>query len=209
MSSTEIQEAPREPIASESGSGPVAGPGSTKKVQQLELDLRAARIAQLQDELESAYGKIAELREQLLVRDSYYSPCEAAALVQRLFDWRSGAHKPGRREGISILARSHTETSATVAQMVQEFSSSEWFDGDWYVNAYPRVQAMRIGPVEHYIRYGASEGKDPSSRFSTLGYLVRNPDVVKSGMNPLSHYLRYGLSEGRSPGGESQGVIGS
>ena len=47
-------------------------------------------------------------------------------------------------------------------------------------------------PLEHYLLYGAGEGRDPGPEFSTAGYLERYPDVAEAGVNPLLHYLRYG-----------------
>ena len=41
------------------------------------------------------------------------------------------------------------------------------------------------------------EGRDPSARFDTLGYLAANPDVAAAGVNPLDHFLQFGIYEGR------------
>src|SRR5690606_30022043 len=75
---------------------------------------------------------------------------------------------------------------------------SELFDREYYLQTYPDVAAAGIDPVEHYVRFGAEEGRDPGPNFRTRYYLDSNPDVAASGQNPLKHYLEYGRAEGRS-----------
>lgn len=61
------------------------------------------------------------------------------------------------------------------------------------------------GAINHYVVYGASEGRDPSHLFDLDYYLDRNPDVASAlaGGNfngdPLLHYVEAGASEGRDP----------
>ena len=71
------------------------------------------------------------------------------------------------------------------------------FDEAWYLKRHPDVRKKGMDPIKHYLRYGASEGRDPGAGFSTKGYLRRYPDVATSGLNPLLHYVRYGIAEGR------------
>lgn len=76
------------------------------------------------------------------------------------------------------------------------------FDSAWYLNTYPDVAAelkFAKNPALHYIEYGAQEGRDPSSGFSTNTYLWRYPDVRQSGINPFLHYIKHGKREGRHP----------
>jgi glycosyltransferase involved in cell wall biosynthesis len=62
-------------------------------------------------------------------------------------------------------------------------------DRAWYLQKYPEVAAAGVDPVEHYLRYGCSEGRDPRLDFSTSGYLEANSGVEG---NPLVHYLKQG-----------------
>lgn len=62
-------------------------------------------------------------------------------------------------------------------------------DRAWYLRKYPEVAAAGVDPVEHYLRYGRSEGRDPRLDFSTAGYLEANSGVDG---NPLVHYLKHG-----------------
>jgi hypothetical protein len=81
----------------------------------------------------------------------------------------------------------------------QLLEGSALFDTAPPPRTYPDVAASDMGAVEHYLRHGAAEGRDPGPGFSTAGYLRRYPDVADAGLNPLLHYLRHGQAEGRSP----------
>jgi O-antigen biosynthesis protein len=79
---------------------------------------------------------------------------------------------------------------------------SVFFDRTWYLATNPDVAASRLDPAEHYVRYGAAEGREPGPWFSGASYLEKNPDLAAAGVNPLFHYLQHGRTEGR-PGGVS------
>ena len=81
-----------------------------------------------------------------------------------------------------------------------EIAKSSLFSADWYLARYPDVAAAGMDPLEHYLRHGAAEGRDPGPDFCTGAYLRRYPDVAQAGVNPLLHYLMHGQSEGRDAG---------
>lgn len=72
------------------------------------------------------------------------------------------------------------------------------FDKQWYLRHYPDVAESGIDPVQHYVRHGAAEGRDPTGKFSTEFYLHHNPDVASSGINPFRHYIEHGHGENRA-----------
>lgn len=74
---------------------------------------------------------------------------------------------------------------------------SGFFDEAWYLEKYPDVQKAGFDPVEHYLRFGAAENRDPSPLFSTRGYCSDYPDVAEAKMNPLLHYIKHGIEESR------------
>lgn len=76
---------------------------------------------------------------------------------------------------------------------------AEHFDADFYLLHYPQVAEAGVDPVDHYLKFGAAEGHDPSPDFSTRYYLEMNPDLAGSGVNPFWHYLSSGKAEGRDP----------
>ena len=76
-------------------------------------------------------------------------------------------------------------------------TKSNLFDVKFYLFAYSDVRFAGIDPIEHFVKYGASEGRNPSSEFNTSFYLEHYNDVRESGTNPLVHYILYGKEEGR------------
>ncbi len=68
-------------------------------------------------------------------------------------------------------------------------SSARGVDRAWYLQTYPDVAEDGADPVEHYLRHGWHEGRNPRADFSTSGYVEANKDVEG---NPLVHYLRHG-----------------
>lgn len=73
------------------------------------------------------------------------------------------------------------------------------FDPAYYLERYPDVAVAGLGAIEHYVEYGAKEGRDPSAWFSSSYYLKKNPDVAKAGINPLLHFSEHGWMELRNP----------
>jgi hypothetical protein len=87
--------------------------------------------------------------------------------------------------------------------------NSGLFDAEWYQKYNPDVVAAGYDPLDHFLSYGGYEGRDPSERFSTSGYLRAYSDVEASGINALVHYVLYGRIEGRSIGGLNRpGFVG-
>jgi len=75
--------------------------------------------------------------------------------------------------------------------------SSKYFDMKWYLKNYPDVAAANINPAEHYLKFGAKEGRYCGPIFDAIWYLNKYSDVAESGMNPLLHFIKYGEPEGR------------
>jgi len=71
------------------------------------------------------------------------------------------------------------------------------FDYDYYINQYPEVTECNMDLLDHYLKIGYKEGKNPSENFDTDYYLRMYGDVRQSQLNPLEHYVLYGLKEGR------------
>jgi hypothetical protein len=73
------------------------------------------------------------------------------------------------------------------------------FDAAWYAARYGDVGRSGIDPLYHYVRHGASEGRDPNPDFDSAWYARQYPDSRQAGGNPLLHYIRSGAVEGRDP----------
>lgn len=73
------------------------------------------------------------------------------------------------------------------------------FDPEWYLTSYPDVRTKKFDPAWHFIRHGASEGRNPGPKFNTNFYVAAHPEVRQSGMNPLLHYIEKGRAQGLAP----------
>lgn len=72
------------------------------------------------------------------------------------------------------------------------------FDAEWYVAHYPDVASSEMDPLDHYLSFGAAEGRNPSGTFDTNAYLAGHPGLAASGVNPLLHYLLDDASQERA-----------
>ncbi len=143
-------------------------------------------------------GELAKLARLFVDCDSELRAREAQvegfqarlAEMERHFTWRINA--PLRN-----LADLCGAGSARKRRLIE---ASGLFNGEWYKSKYPDVPEGGYDPLDHYLRYGGREGRDPSERFSTSRYLRANPDVETSGMNALEHYVMNGRLEGRGVG---------
>lgn len=77
----------------------------------------------------------------------------------------------------------------TDKRAVREIRSSALFDAQWYLAHYPDVGILGMDPAEHYLRYGAALGRNPSPKFSTADYLQAHPELLGRQVNPLLHLL--------------------
>jgi hypothetical protein len=104
-------------------------------------------------------------------------------------------------EPMRKLARVVQKVDKKRAKLQQDIGlllTSEYFDAQWYLDTYPDVAASNTNPAEHYLKFGAKEGRFPSPRFDGNWYLKRYPDIAIADINPLIHFIKFGISEGRS-----------
>jgi hypothetical protein len=57
-----------------------------------------------------------------------------------------------------------------------------------------------MNPLEHYLRWGRSERRNPNAWFDARWYLATYPDVEAAKLDALQHYLIRGAAEGRDAG---------
>ncbi|HEY0183299.1 MAG TPA: glycosyltransferase, partial [Rhodopila sp.] len=76
---------------------------------------------------------------------------------------------------------------------------ADFLDPDWYRLRYPDIGTSDLDPYQHFVRYGAAEGRDPNRFFDSAWYVEHYPDVGANGINPLLHYVQCGAVELRNP----------
>lgn len=96
-----------------------------------------------------------------------------------------------------IASALQSEVNIVEQQVEQERRDAIFFDGQWYLNAYPDIREEGINPLEHFLAFGAKEGRNPNALFDSAAYLRINPDVAAFEYGPFIHYVSYGFKEGR------------
>ena len=81
----------------------------------------------------------------------------------------------------------------------KEMLATGLFSPLYYLTHNPDVAQAGINPLNHFLRTGWKEGRNPSTDFDCQFYLKNNLDVKRAGVNPLVHYLKHGKDEGRRP----------
>lgn len=82
------------------------------------------------------------------------------------------------------------------AQARETISKSGIFDEGWYLKTYKDVRSKGVDALDHYIRFGADEDRNPNLLFDTRFY---KRQAMLGGINPLVHYLTIGERAGLSP----------
>ena len=62
---------------------------------------------------------------------------------------------------------------------------------------YQDVRRSGMEPLEHYLQFGAREGRDPGPGIDGRGYLSQDPDEARGGPGPLIDFLEH---SGRTDG---------
>ena len=78
---------------------------------------------------------------------------------------------------------------------IQLLQKSELFDPAYYETHYPDYRQSGLSAIVHYLAIGALEGRNPSARFDTYGYLEAHPEIDAYRTNPLVHLLQSGAPE--------------
>lgn len=115
----------------------------------------------------------------------YIPRIDAGSILERI----------ARKLGL-LLARITLKFGPSVADQLT-IRRSGCFDETYYLKTYPDIASKGVDPIIHYVRFGAEEGRNPTSWFDTSYYCKHNPDVVAAKQNPFCHYLQFGFHEGR------------
>jgi len=76
---------------------------------------------------------------------------------------------------------------------------SHLFDPEYYLTAYPDIRKAGVDPLDHFIRTGWKEGRNPSAAFDTARYTQHWLSRDWTDRNPLYHYLVEGKDKGCTP----------
>ncbi len=84
-------------------------------------------------------------------------------------------------------------------QKKENGSLPPYFDAFFYTNTYDDVSSSGLQPLDHYLKIGLEEKRQPSIYFDVNWYLDNNPVLQEKNIDPLMHYLGFGIAEGKSP----------
>jgi SAM-dependent methyltransferase len=181
-------------------------------------DQRKEAIAAREEELAIQRSELARLRAQaeelVALRSSRLLRLRDAVRQGPLTPRKIG--RIGKRSLALVVPRSGPRRQQSIASSHRGTEDVAEFDPVFYLKSYPDVAAAAVDPLDHYLRYGRSEGRLPrdprvpagdehlprtadAPRFDPVFYLKTYPDVAAAGVDPLDHYLRHGRSEGRLP----------
>lgn len=74
--------------------------------------------------------------------------------------------------------------------------ATQLFDSDWYLLRYPDVVASDLKPFDHYLIFGANEGREPNVFFDSAWYRAGAGPLD---VTPLEDYATDGVAAGRDP----------
>jgi hypothetical protein len=78
----------------------------------------------------------------------------------------------------------------TVNYSYYRFKGFDSFDGEFYTQKYQKGTRWKLPPLLHYMTIGAYLGLNPSDKFNTAEFVLKNPDIIKFGYNPLIYELK-------------------
>jgi SAM-dependent methyltransferase len=111
----------------------------------------------------------------------------ATTLLAGLTRASYGGELPPSLRGWRRLVDAKTRALALDYRVV---AGSALFDSEWYLSTYPDVADAGIDAVEHYVRFGAAEGRAPGPHFQSSEHNGEDPTVVPAGSNALVVFLR-------------------
>jgi GT2 family glycosyltransferase/glycosyltransferase involved in cell wall biosynthesis len=100
---------------------------------------------------------------------------------------------------VPLLRRFPRPLIARVEGALIASADDPMFDGDGYLLRNPDVAAAGVDPLSHYLRHGASEGRDPNSWLGEVRYRRQARLGPGDSVSALAHYLALGRRKGLGP----------
>src|SRR5690554_134417 len=127
-----------------------------------ERDLILAELHKVQEQLEQYYLAVQDEKQQEIAKSlasRSWKTTKPVRAFSRLIKKTGKAHRKMLRDAALLL-------------------TSKYFDPEWYVRVNPDVADSKLNPAEHYLLYGAAEGRQPGPLFDGNWYLQQYPDVA-------------------------------
>lgn len=167
-----------------------------------ENELYLLQLHQVQEELEHYFRKYkdqtGELKQLKLEQEA-----QSRSVWRRLFPKKSALPSnsalalPSKKPFAAAKLIAAQKEKRSLKSQVRQIRNSGLFDEKWYLHHYPDIAEAGCDPIVHYVKFGAKEGRNPSSAFDSRWYLRNHLDVAKAEFNPLLHYIKFGINEER------------
>jgi glycosyltransferase involved in cell wall biosynthesis len=82
-------------------------------------------------------------------------------------------------------------------ELLNNIKLSKHFDKEYYFDFYDDVKTSKYLPLEHFIKIGLKENRQPNNTFDPLWYSEFYADIKNSKTSPFIHFISYGEKEGR------------
>ena len=172
------------------------------KLSVLRDELMSEHIESVQSESQQTYNNYLQVSTELeeLKKIAKWKEGKTQKLVTELENDLARTHKPidslqnstswKLTRPVRILSRAiGVARKKNVKTDLERVNASGLFDLDWYLKTYPDLENISMSPIEHFVKYGAYEGRSPGPGFNTRKYTRQNPDVLIDKENPLLHFL--------------------
>lgn len=130
---------------------------------------------------------VKSLQEALDARKQPEAVCDSKITVEEESLWQ-----PGPMAILKYRLKRHVlrQRLRKERKHFTEFFSrkTDLWDSEYYLKKYPDVAASWDSALEHYVRNGWKERRNPSEKCSTEDYLRVNPDCALLKLSPLEHY---------------------
>lgn len=77
----------------------------------------------------------------------------------------------------------------SVDQQIRRIEAADLFDEAYYMAHTPEAQTFKGTALEHYVRLGWRDGKDPSAEFVTKAWIAGHPELKTGDVCPLFDFL--------------------
>ncbi|MBE6385509.1 MAG: hypothetical protein E7048_07580 [Lentisphaerae bacterium] len=143
------------------------------------------------------------LRYNIKYTRKHHEKDERFIFINAWNEWAEGTYlEPDKTFGYTNLNTTSRalfdlplEFPESTGQLLENVSSSLYFDRKWYLEQYADIAAAKIDPLSHFALSGWKEGRSPSEKFPNALYLFFNPELRQKELNSILDFQQRGLSQ--------------
>ena len=101
-------------------------------------------------------------------------------------------------KSLAVGEQCTSQQAMSVREWKKRVEQSGFFNAEWYLKTNADVAQAGLNPLDHFIRFGSVELRNPSPKFDARWYVEEYPEVTLTRLEPLAHYLTIGRQKGSS-----------